>query len=449
MNKLWQKEWEMNEAVENFETQSDLLMDQKLIPYDVYGSVAQAKMLHKIGIITLDELTKTLFVLVEIIELYSKGKFILEASDEDMHTKIENHLTQVLGDIGKKIHTGRSRNDQVLVAIRLYAKDMLLQIWQAEAYLAKDFLTFARKYEFMPMPGYTHTQKAMPSSVGMWAGSFVESLIDDMNTLQASFKLNDKSPLGSAAGYGVPLPIDRQYVADILGFEHVQINPLYCQNSRGKIEASVIASLNLALMSINKLATDVVFFTTSELDYFQVADELCSGSSIMPQKRNIDIAELLRSKTHGLVGNYVQMTGIASNLISGYNRDLQDTKKVLIESLETTLQTINIADILITNIVPKEDNLIKALTPEIFATHNALTLVSDGSSFRDAYHKVSHNKEFQKPTDIVAELAKSTHLGGTGNLGLDEYDKELSSMQSRLNRKRKKYDAAISNLFIS
>jgi argininosuccinate lyase len=449
MKKLWQKNWEMDKIVENFETQSDLLMDQKLIPYDVYGSVAQAKMLCKIGILTNEELSKTLAGLTEIIDLYEKGKFNLEPSDEDMHTKIESFLTESLGEIGKKIHTGRSRNDQVLLAIRLYVKDMLLQIWEAETQLAGDFQAFAKKHEFVPMPGFTHTQKAMPSSVGMWSASFVESLIDDMSTLESSFKLNDKSPLGSAAGYGVPMPIDRPYIAEILGFEQVQINPIYCQNSRGKIEASTIASLNSVLMTINKFATDMVFFTTSELNYFQVADELCSGSSIMPQKRNIDIAELLRSKTHGLVANYVQMTGIASNLISGYNRDLQDTKKVLIESLENTLEAIKIANILINNIQPKEENLIKALTPEIFATHNALTLVLQGSSFRDAYHKVGNDQDFQKPTDITKELTKSTHLGGTGNLGLAKYDKTLTKAKSDLTNKHDKYEEIINSLFLS
>ena len=321
-----------------------------------------------------------------------------------------------------------------------------MEIWDAEIKLAQDFLKFAQKYEFMPMPGYTHTQKAMPSSVGMWAASFVESLIDDIETLKAAYKLNDKSPLGSAAGYGVPLLLDREYVAEILDFKSVQANPIYCQNSRGKIEATIMASLNSVIMTVNKFATDMVFFTTSALNYFDVANELCSGSSIMPQKKNVDIAELLRSKTHLLTGQYVQMTGIASNLISGYSRDFQETKKILIESLETTLETVQIANILINNITPNEKNLVDALTPEIFATHNALKIVSEGASFRDAYHQVGSSQKFEKPADIVFEIKKSTHVGGAGNLRLDDYKKMLNTNEKELSQIRTKFDNKIKAL---
>lgn len=449
MKKLWQKNWQLDKTVEIFETQNDLLMDQKLISYDIYGSLAQAKMLEKIEVLNPIELEKIIKGLNGILDLYAKEKFVLMPDDEDMHTKIETYLTKNIGEGGKKIHTGRSRNDQVLLAIRLYSKQKLIEIIEAQIKLAQDFLKFAQKYEFVPMPGFTHTQKAMPSSVGMWAGSFTESLIDDIEAAKAAYELNDKNPLGSAAGYGVPLALDREYVTDILGFKKTQINPIYCQNSRGKIEASIIAMLNSSIMTINKFATDMVFFTTSAMGYFSVADKLCSGSSIMPQKKNVDIAELLRSKTHLMVGQYTQMTGIASNLISGYNRDLQETKKILIESLETTLETIKVANILINNITPQKENMEKALTPEIFATHNALEMALKGSSFRDAYHKVGDAGKFQKPADTSKELKKSTHLGGTGNLGLNHYKKTLNIFQKDLTKLKTKHQYIINNLLKS
>ncbi len=447
MKKLWQKNWEMDKTIESFETNDDLLMDKKLIRADVYGSIAQAKMLKKINILSSDELVLALNGLNKILLLTEKDEFELLPGDEDVHTKIENFLTAECGEVGKKIHTGRSRNDQVLTALRLYSKEMILKIWEAEIDLHKSFLVFAKKYPLLPMPGYTHMQKAMPSTVEMWALSFVESLQDDLMLLEQSYKLNDKCPLGSAAGYGVPLSIDRQYLADILGFKAVQLSPIYCQGSRGKIEASIIASLNSSLMTINKFATDILFFTTSECHYFDVADQLCSGSSIMPQKKNVDIAELLRSKTHILTGNYVKISSISSNLISGYNRDLQETKKILIESLALVLESIKVATILVNNITPNKNNLNQALTAELFATHNALDLVREGVSFRRAYQQVDLNRIFHKPNDVVASLKQSIHLGGAGNLAIEKYKNFIKKMNKKFHLENEKYEKVLTNLF--
>lgn len=446
MKKLWQKNWEMDKTIEAFETKDDLLMDQKLVSADVMGSIVQAKMLNKIGILTDHELNDAAIGLKEIYELNQSGKFQLVDGDEDVHTKIENYLTEKYGEVGQKIHTGRSRNDQVLTALRLHTKEMLMKIWQAELMLQKEFLLFAKKYTLVAMPGYTHMQKAMPSTVGMWAASFVESLIDDIASLEHSFQLSNKSPLGSAAGYGVPLPLDREYCAEQLGFDQVQISPIYCQNSRGKIEAITLVSMNSVMMTLNKFATDILFFTTSECHYFDVKDELCSGSSIMPQKKNVDIAELLRSKIHTMVGNYTAMVGISTNLISGYNRDLQDTKKILIESLELALGSLKVATILIKNIQPNEKNMLDALTPEIFATHNALDLVESGVIFRRAYRQVGLDRKFEVPVDLQKTLCKSSHLGGAGNLGLDNYEKVISKSNQKLQVEMNKYEKIIQNL---
>ncbi len=391
MKKLWQKnEYKLDPVIEAFETKDDLLMDQKLVKYDCLASAAHAKMLYKINILSKSELAKLEKGLLEILFLDKQGKFLLKIGDEDMHTKIENFLTQKYGEVGQKIHTGRSRNDQVLTAIRLYSKEMMKKIKQELTGLIKSFEIFSKKYGHIKMPGYTHMQKAMPSSIEIWAGSFMDSLKDDATLLNAALELNDQSPLGSAAGYGTPLKLDREYMAKLLGFAKVQNNFLYCQNSKGKIEAVILATLTQILLSINKFASDLMLFTTSEFNFFQVSDAVTTGSSMMPQKKNLDVAELLRSKVHLVLGYYTQIVSISSNLISGYNRDLQDIKKPLLESLEITLDSIKTAGILLNNLTPNKQTLEGALTKEIFAAQKAYELVQKGMPFRKAYQEVKN-----------------------------------------------------------
>ena len=392
MKKLWQKnEYKLDPVIEAFETKEDLLMDQKLIEYDVLASIAHVKMLNKLfltGIISGSELKKLLKGFEEILELYKNNKFNLEFGDEDMHTKIENYITEKYGEIGKKIHTGRSRNDQVLTAIRLYSKQALESIELELTNLTKSFKGFSKEYGYIKMPGYTHMQKAMPSSIGLWAESFIDSLEDDLTLLKIVYKLNNQSPLGSGAGYGVSLKLDREYSAKLLEFAKVQQNPLYCQNSRGKIEASIIAVLISVLQTINKFASDVLLFTTQEFGFFAASSSITTGSSMMPQKKNLDLAELLRSKVHLVLGNYIQIVSLSSNLISGYNRDIQDSKKPLMESLEITLASLKVAKILLENLTPNKEKLGAAMTDELFAAEKALKLSREGKSFRDAYKEV-------------------------------------------------------------
>lgn len=387
-NKLWSSNSPLDQIIEAFETEGDLIMDQKLVKYDCLGSLAHAKMLNKIGILTNDELSKIEKGLSEIIKLDQLGKFNLELGDEDIHTKIENFLTNNYGEAGKKIHTGRSRNDQVLTALRLYSKQNLKSIEEQITVLIKSFQKFSRKYGAIAMPGYTHMQKAMPTSVKLWAEAFIESLKDDLVLLKTVYQLNNQSPLGSGAGYGVPLKLDKEFTAKLLGFEKVQ-QTTYCQNSRGKIEASTLSCLIGILQTINKFASDVLLFTTSEFNYFKVNEKITTGSSIMPQKKNVDIAELLRSKVHVVLGNYVQLVSLSSNLVSGYNRDVQDSKKPLIESFEITLSSIEITKILLENLTPNKKELQEALSDELFATAKALELVKKGVNFRDAYQKIA------------------------------------------------------------
>lgn len=390
MKKLWQKNKEkLNKVVEAFETKEDILLDGKLAVYDVYGSLAHAKMLQKIGILSENEYKKLKAGLNDILQQIKSGKFRLKMGDEDIHTKIENYLVQKYGVVGKKIHTARSRNDQVLTAIRLYSRANLIEINKRIKNLISSFEIFSSQYGSIQMPGYTHMQKAMPSSIGLWCESFVASLKDDLNFNQEIIKLINQSPLGSAAGYGVPIKIDRKYTAKLLKFNKVQENPIYCQNSRGKFEALILASLVNVLLTINKFASDVMLFSTSEFGFFEASPKITTGSSIMPQKKNLDLAELLRSKVHLILGNYVKIVSLSSNLPSGYNRDLQDSKKPLIESLEITIDSLRVAQILLENLTPNEKKIEAAVTEELFATEKALKLVLKGTSFRDAYKKIA------------------------------------------------------------
>lgn len=389
MKKLWQKNNDqLDPIIEAFETKGDILLDKKLLIYDVYGSIAHAKMLQKIGIISKEELAKIHKGLLGILKLNNKNKFILEQGDEDVHTKIENYLTKNYGEVGKKIHTGRSRNDQVLTAIRLYSKAEIVNIQKETEKLIKSFKLFEKKYGAIQMPGYTHMQKAMPSSIGLWADSFVASLEDDIKSLKSAYILIDQSPLGSAAGYGVPIKLDKKYTAKLLGFKKVQENPIYCQGSRGKFEAFVLASLIQTLQTINKFASDSLLFATGEFSFLKLSSAVTTGSSIMPQKKNLDLAELLRSKVHLVLGNYTQIVSLSSNLVSGYNRDFQDSKKPLMESLEITLDSLKATKILLENLTPDKEKLEAAMTKELFATEKALKLVLKGESFRSAYQKI-------------------------------------------------------------
>ncbi len=447
MKKLWETgKSKLNPIIEAFETKDDLLLDQKLVKVDVLQSIAHAKMLCKIGILSKSELTKLEKGLLEILSLDKQGKFNLTLGDEDVHTKIENFLTEKHGETGKKIHTARSRNDQVITATRLYTKEELLLIWGELLSCAKSLVVFAQKHEFVPMPGYTHMQKAMPSSLGMWAGSFGQNLLDDLSLLKSAFALNNQSPLGSAAGFGVPLSIDREYTAKLLGFAKVQENSLSVQNSRGKIEANIVASLLSILLTINKFATDVLLYTTSEFNYFTVFETLLTGSSMLPQKKNVDVAELLQSKVHVVLGYYTTLVSLTSNLSSGYNRGLQDSKKPLFESLDITKNSLGAANMLINNLTPNVGVLQKACTPEIFATHKAMELVKKGLPFREAYQKVAKEGVAKAAFDIDAVLKQATHTGATGNLELSAFAKTLQKEKKELEEENKKWNEVIKDL---
>jgi argininosuccinate lyase len=428
--KLWQKTGtKMHPAVNKYIISRNLAADNALLPYDIQGSIAQAKMLGKIKILTETEVTKLVQTLEEIKEKHANGEFVLEQKNEDVHTAIENYLVEKLGDTGKKIHSGRSRNDQILTDQRLQAKDQLQVTAELCLKLAQKLIEFATEHKDVPMPGYTHTQIAMPSSVGQWASSFAESLINDVYALQGAHKVINQNPLGTAAGFGSGLPLDRDHTTKTLGFGRVQINPIYAQNSRGKLEAFVVSSLFQVMMSLGKLANDLVWFTSGEIKFFDVNPSPTTGSSIMPQKRNLDIMEVLRANVSIVQANLLQIQTAGMNLISGYNKDLKITKKPVIESFDLTNRSLEITHLLFENMVPNEDRLRASFDTSIFATDEVNKMVMNGVPFRDAYREVGTNLDKIKAYDIDANLKSKTHLGSTGNLGLEIMTQRLEDLK--------------------
>lgn len=443
MAKLWQKDYDVNKEIEKFTVGNDYILDKELLKWDVIGSIAHASMLKKIGILKNEEFVK---LKKELKSVLGDKNFEIKQSDEDVHTAIENYLTKKLGDLGKKIHTARSRNDQVLLDTRLYTKDKLLGIKESLLKLIKVLVEIAEKNKAVPLPGYTHTQKAMPSSVGLWAGAFAESLLDDTIQLNGAYQLNDQSPLGSAAGYGVPLPIDRQYVAELLGFKKVQNNVLYVQNSRGKIELAVLSALNQIQLTLNKLASDLIWFSTSQFGYFELPKEFCTGSSIMPQKKNPDVLELVRAKSALMEGYLIQLNNLIKNLISGYHRDFQLTKEPLLKGIELSKSTLDIMVLVLQKLKVNKQNCIKACTPELFATDKALELVKKGMPFRDAYKEVGLNLDKLKVIDPVKNIMAKKHTGATGNLGLDKAKQIINKEIKELNKEKSNFEIKIKNL---
>jgi argininosuccinate lyase len=391
--KLWQKDYSLNKEIEKFTVGDDFLLDQALVKYDVLASIAHAKMLNKIGVLTKDECKKLVAELNEIKELDAKGKFLVKQEDEDCHTAIENYLTKKLGKIGKKIHTARSRNDQVLTALRLYYKDEIKLVVQLVDKLVKTLESFKNKHGPVEIPGYTHMRKAMPSSIGLWAESFIESMQDNKEVLHDVAKLVDQSPLGTCAGYGSPIMLDRKLTAKLLGFSKVQKNPIYAQHSRGKFESSILHVLNQIMFDLNKIASDLMLFSMAEFGYFELAPEICTGSSIMPHKHNPDVIELIRAKYYQTLSFEFEIKSMIGNLISGYNRDFQLTKEPVMKGFEITKECLSITKIVIKNLKVNKEKCKKAMTKELYAVENAHMLVKKGVPFREAYKKVAEDFE--------------------------------------------------------
>lgn len=435
MAKLWQKDYSIDSLMESFTVKNDYILDQELVIADCFASLSHARGLHKIGILTDDEISKLKEGLSEIIKLRQIGKFEISFHDEDCHTAIEGYLVKKYNEVGKKIHTGRSRNDQVQTALRLYMRESLLILTASVLDLIKALKDLAKKNENVPMPGRTHTQIAMPSSVGLWAMSFCEELIDTVNYMLSFYPIADQSPLGSAASYGVPLPVDREYTARIMGFDKVQNNVLYANNSRGRFEAMYLDLCSYIALTISKLAQDLILFSLPELGYFSLPVELTTGSSIMPQKKNPDGLELARSRTSAIMAGSEMVKNIIKALPSGYNRDFQDTKEPFINGFRTTDNLIRIIEKMVLKLSVHEDRLLAACTDELYATDVVMKKVMKGENFRDSYRDVGLNLKNVKKLDPYEALKERTSIGTAGNLNISYAENEIRNIELMANEK--------------
>lgn len=444
--KLWEKGYQLDDLVEKFMTGDDPLLDQALIQYDCLGSIAHAKMLHHIGILTNKECQLLAESLAEIIQLEKEGRFSIRPEDEDVHTAIENALVEKLGPIGKKLHTARSRNDQVLLDIRLYAREWVLILAKGILEAITVLLDFAEENHDIAIPGRTHFQRAMPSSLGLWAGAFAESFLDNIEFIKTAYWLIDQCPLGSAASYGVSLEINRKLTSDLLGFRTVQNNVLYANNSRGKFEAIVLSALVQVMGDLSKICTDIIYFSAPEFGYLCLPEEFCPGSSLMPQKRNPCPLELIRAKSASVQGMLIQVLEIIRGLPSGYNRDFQETKRPLMQGFEITTMSIRVFKQIFSHLKVDKEKCLKAFTSELFATDKVLDLVKKGRTFREAYKEVALSLKDVVMEDPVVNILSKTHQGATGNLGIMTNRIKMNEYQKWMHQTNERWEAAKSSL---
>ena len=449
MAKLWQKNYTLDSMMEHFTVRNDYIYDEELVVSDAIGSAAHAKGLNKIGILSDEECRKLLAGLDRIVQLRQSDSFPITVSDEDCHTAIEGFLTNELGDTGKKIHTGRSRNDQVQTALRIYMREAALKLSSVSLGLSASLIKLAEQNKDVPMPGRTHMQIAMPSSVALWALSFAEEILEETGMLLSLYDVIDQSPLGSAASYGVTLPLDREYTASLMGFRKVQNNVLYANNSRGKFEAFFLDHAEYIALTISKLAQDLMLFTLPEFGYFSLPRELCTGSSIMPQKKNPDGLELARSRTSLIGSCSMRVKSIIRALPSGYNRDFQDTKEPFIEGFRSALELVMITDEMIQGLEVHPDNLIAACTPELYATDRVMEKVLSGGNFRDSYKDVGLNLDKVQGEDPVASLGKRTSVGTAGNLMIEKDEAWLAELSERVEGEMGRLSSIYSSLIPS
>jgi argininosuccinate lyase len=429
---IWDKDGAAAPAprVQRFLTGDDLSCDRVLLPYDLTASRAHVAGLARIGALGADEAAALDAALAAIGADLAAGALALDDAHEDGHSAIEAWLVERLGAVGKKVHLGRSRNDQVLAALRLYLRDALDVLTERCAALARVFLDRAAAEAATAMPGYTHLQRAVPSSAAMWLASFAEAFVDDAALAGATRAWIDSSPLGAAAGYGVNLPLDRAGVAAALGHARVQLSPIYAQSSRGKVELQVLTALWQALCDVRRLAWDLGLFATAEFGFVRLPDEMTTGSSIMPQKRNPDVVELLRAAPAAAQGAMAEIAAVLS-LPSGYHRDLQATKPPTLRALAAGLEALAVAAEVAAAFTLDRERMRAAITPEMFATDRAVDLARAGVPFRDAYRQVAAELERAEPGDPDASLAARTSPGGAAALGLDELERRLAALAVR------------------
>ena len=421
--KLWQKGVVAHEKVDKFTVGNDREYDLFLAQYDCQASIAHAKMLAKIGLISVPESEQLCKVLEDLKIAAETGNFTIEDEFEDMHSKIEHVLTKKLGDSGKKIHTARSRNDQVLVAMHLYLKKELGEIKTQVIAIFDLLLELAEKYQNNLLPGYTHLQVAMPSSVGMWLAAYAENLIDDLYFWEAAYKVADQNPLGSAAGYGSAFPIDRELTTELLGFDQLKINSLAAQMSRGKLEKSTSIAFSSIGNSLAKLSMDICLYMGQDFNFISFPKNLTTGSSIMPHKKNPDLFELVRGKCNNLQALPNQLTLLTSNLPSGYHRDLQLAKGPIIDAVQELKACMDILLFSLPQLEVTQDITAQKKYDYLFSVDTLNTEVIAGKPFRDAYRELGQSIE--KGDFLPNRNVNHTHLGSIGNLGLERIRQKM------------------------
>ena len=415
--KLWDKGYSIDQKIDVFTVGNDRVLDQVLARYDVQGNKAQAVMLNRIGVLTDEELKGVLRELDAIGAEIEKGGFKIEDEFEDVHSKIEFMLTERLGDTGKKIHTARSRNDQVLVDMHLYVRDELRHIRRGVRTLFDRLIALSEQYKEVLLPGYTHLQVAMPSSFGLWFGAYAESLVDDVYLLNAAYRIADQNPLGSAAGYGSSFPIDREITTRELGFSQMKVNSVAAQMSRGKLEKTSAFAMASVAGTLSKMAMDICLYMSQNFGFVSFPDELTTGSSIMPHKKNPDVFELIRAKCNRIQALPNELILIQNNLPSGYQRDLQLLKECFVPAVSMLNSCLDMADFMLANIRVSRDLLDDPRYRYIFSVEEVNRLVLSGMPFRDAYKKVG--REIAEGTFTPDKKLNHTHIGSLGNLRND------------------------------
>jgi argininosuccinate lyase len=424
--KLWDKGFSTDKKIDHFTVGNDRELDLLLAKYDVIASKAHAKMLGKIGLLTLKETDALVNELDNIAKTIENGTFTIEDSFEDMHSKIEFLLTLRLGDAGKKIHTARSRNDQVLVAMHLYLKNELTEIKDQTKDLFHLLLNLADKHKNVMLPGYTHLQVAMPSSFGLWFSAYAESLVDDLYFVDAAYKVADQNPLGSAAGYGSSFPIDRVFTTEEMGFETMKYNVVAAQMGRGKVEKAAAFGMSSIAATLSKMAMDICLYMSQNFNFVSFPDELTTGSSIMPHKKNPDVFELVRGKCNRLQTVPNQLILITNNLPSGYHRDLQLVKEVIVPAIQDLKACLEIMTFSLKEIQVNESILDDPKYDYLFSVDTLNELVLSGMPFRDAYKKMG--KEINEGTFTPKRDIRHTHEGSFGNLCLAEIRKKMENI---------------------
>jgi argininosuccinate lyase len=428
--KLWQKEnTAISERIERFTVGRDREMDIYLAPFDVLGNLAHANMLTTIGLLTESELVLLKNELKHIYQATQDGTFRIEEGVEDVHSQVELMLTRQLGDVGKKIHSGRSRNDQVLVDMKLFTRDRLQKVAQATDQLFRLLIQRSDQHKDDLLPGYTHLQIAMPSSFGLWFGAYAEALADDMTMVHAAYRLANKNPLGSGAGYGSSFPLNRTLTTELLGFEAPHYNVVYAQMSRGKTEQTALTAIAAVAATLSRLAMDVCLYNSQNFGFLTLPDALTTGSSIMPHKKNPDVAELLRAKTNRLKALPTEITLVMSNLPSGYHRDMQLLKEILMPAFEEIFDCLDVAHFMLEHVQVKPHLLQDAKYDLLFSVERVNELVMQGVPFRDAYRQVG--KEINDGTYAAPRTLKHTHEGSIGNLSNDLISKQMDAELAR------------------